>query len=95
MGREAAGPAEKYRGKLVTAEMAKTIRAEGIREIDTVANFLSAYSARQPWSGPVRSVSAATRTRGRSMPLDMVPFGSHGGPGRYDIGIWEHNYYSQ
>jgi hypothetical protein len=29
-----------------------------------------------------------------SMPLDMIPFGSHAGPGRYDVGAWEHCYYS-
>ncbi len=97
VGREAVGPAEKYLGKLVTADLAKTMSAEGIKEIDAVANFLSCLFGTPtlergcPIQGLYRDADSQPRP---VMPLSMSPFGSHGGPGRYDIGSWEHNYYS-
>jgi hypothetical protein len=97
VGREADGPSEKYRAKLVTADLAKAMSEEGIGEIDTVANFFSCLLGTPtleracPIQGLYRDADGQPRP---AMPLDMVPFGSHAGPGRYDIGAWEHNYYS-
>ena len=97
VGREATGAAEKYRGKLVTAGLAKTMNDEGIKEIDTVANFLSCLFGTPtlergcPIQGLYRDADSQPRP---SVPLSMVPFGSHAGPGRYDIGAWEHGYYA-
>ena len=41
VGREVSGPAEKYRGQLVSEALAQTMIQEGIAELDAVANFLS------------------------------------------------------
>jgi hypothetical protein len=96
VGREAAGPSEKYRAKLVTADLAKAMSDEGIGEIDTVANFFSCLLGTPtlergcPIQGLYRDADSQPRP---AMPLGMVPFGSHAGPGRYDIGAWEHGYY--
>jgi hypothetical protein len=93
VGREVQGPAEKYRGKLVTAGLAREMGREGIREIDTVANYFSALFGTPtlekgcPILGLCRDADGQTRPAG---PLTMTQFGYHDGPGRFDIGAWEH-----
>jgi hypothetical protein len=96
VGREVQGPAEKYRGKLVTAGLAEAMARDGIREIDAVANFFSAVFGTPtlekgcPILGIYRDADSQARPEG---PLTLFDFGCHGGPGRFDIGAWEHSYY--
>ena len=96
VGREAQGPAGKYRGKLVTAAVAKAMAADGIKETDAVANFFSAVFGTPtlekgcPILGIYRDADGQPRPEA---PLTLSDFGCHNGPGRFDIGAWEHSYY--
>jgi len=95
-GREVTGAAEKYRGKLVTESLAAAMRGEGIRELDAVANYFSCLCGSPtlekgcPIVGLHRDADSDARP---SVPLGMSAFGSHSGPGRFDVGAWEHGYF--
>ena len=96
VGREAQGAAGKYRGKLVTAAVANAMAADGIKETDAVANYFSAVFGTPtlekgcPILGIYRDADSQSRPEA---PLTLSDFGCHSGPGRFDIGAWEHSYY--
>ena len=89
----AGGKAEPYRGKLLTEAMAAALREEGVKEIDVVANFLSCAlgSATLERGCPILGFCRdADGKRRPDVPGPLSTFGSHGGPGRFDVGAWEH-----
>jgi hypothetical protein len=95
-GREVAGAAEKYRGKLIGESLAQAMGQEGLQELDVVANFLSCvcgsptFERGCPILGLCRDADSCPRP---AVPLGLSVFGAHGGPGRYDVGAAEHGYY--
>jgi hypothetical protein len=96
VGRLAAGRAEKYQGKLITASLAKSMAQEGIEEIDAVANVLTAMCGSPtleqgcPILGLVRDADGMQRP---SAPLTMCGFNCWNAPGRFDVGASEHGYF--
>jgi TPP-dependent indolepyruvate ferredoxin oxidoreductase alpha subunit len=96
VGRDVHGPAEKYRGKLVAVALAKAMTQDGIQETDAVANFLSCVFGTPtlekgcPILGIYHDADSQARPEG---PLTLSDFGCHSGPGRFDIGAWEHSYF--
>jgi hypothetical protein len=96
VGRLATGPAEKYQGKLVTESLAKSMAQEGIQEIDTVANVLTAMCGSPtleqgcPILGLVRDADGMQRP---SAPLTMCGFNCWNAPGRFDVGASETGFF--
>jgi len=87
------GPAEKYLGRVIDAELAARLEKQGVKELDVVANRLSCMggSATLEAGGPI--LGLCKDADGRCRPgnsRQMRPFGTHRGPGRFDVGAWEH-----
>lgn len=95
-GREVTGAAEKYRGKLINANLAQAMTQEGIRELDVVANLLSCvcgsptFDRGCPIQGLCRDADSCSRP---SAPRSLSAYGAHNSPGRFDIGAAEHGYF--
>ena len=97
VGRNASGPKEKYFGKLVTAEIAAEMEKDGVKEVDAIANVLTALIGTPglemgaPISGLARDCDSMPRP---GVPSGFPTLGWYNGPGAFDIGAWEHNYYT-
>jgi len=96
VGRLADGTAEEHQGKLITESLAKSMVHGGIREVDTVANVLTAMCGSPtmeqgcPILGLCRDADSMQRP---SAPLTMCGFNRWNAPGRFDVGASEHGYF--
>ena len=97
VGRQASGPKEKYFGKLVTPEMAAAMEKDGVKEVDAIANVLTCLCGTPglemgtPISGLARDGDSMPRP---GMPGGFPTLGWYNGPGAFDIGAWEHGYWT-
>ena len=96
VSRTAGGEAEPFRGKLVTEAVAAKLREQGAAKVEVVANVLSCALGSPtlemgcPILGFCRDADGKRRP---DVPGPLSTFGSHGGPGRFDVGAWEHGYF--